>query len=229
MSNQTFIEKLISRRANRKGEENAFLNLTSNIYRERKYVHILISQKLPEVWTSMIISHYIVSLVTCWETFYRDIFVFLLKRHPDIVDKLKQNTKVNKVLGHAPINLPEQEEYIASIFNFQNLESLQEAFAPILGVKGNLELPTKEDIFVHAKGKGWLPFNLSALFPKWTNDLDFILQERHRIIHDANHSSTVSRTDIARIESVVFFYLQLFGIFVSNRFKLPWMKMDIRT
>ena len=227
MSKQTFIEKLTSRRANRKGEENVFLNLTSSLYRERKFVHILVSQRLSEIWTAKIISQYIVFLVTCWETFFRDVFVFLLKRYPNLADELKQNAKVKKILGHAPVNLLDQEEYIASIFNFQNLESLQDAFAPILGIHGNLELPAKENVFIHVKQKGWLPFDFLALFPNWIGDLDFTLQERHRIIHDANHSCTVSRKDIQRIESVLFFYLQLFGIFVSNRFQLPWIKFDI--
>lgn len=229
MAKQTFIDKLISRRASRKGDENAFLNLVSNLYTERMLVRVLVSQKLPEIWTKLIISHYLVSLVTCWETFFRDVFVFLLNRNPGIADKFVHNTRVKKVLGRAPTTHPDQVEYIASIFNFQNLDSLLAAFGPILGEHETLDLPTKEDVFLHSKRKGWVIFNFPALFPEWKRDLDFILQERHRIIHDANHPCTVSRKDIQQLESVLFFYLQLFGILVSNRFHLPWIRLDIRT
>jgi hypothetical protein len=215
------MQKLISLRANRKGEENAFVNLIGNLYRHRKFVHDMISEKLSESQMDMVISRYVVSLVTCWETFFRDVFVFLLKRHPSISDRLRLNKKVQRSLRRAPDDPAVEEEFIANIFNFQNLDSLRDAFAPILGTIGKLELPARQDAFIHVKGKGWLPFSLSNLFPKWKDDLNFILQERHRIIHDANHSGTISRKDIQRIESVLFFYLQLFGIFVSNRFQLP--------
>jgi len=229
LARKSFIDKLSSLRANRNGDENAFLNLTSNLYTERMFVRILISQKLPEIWTRTIISHYLVSLVTCWETFFRDVFVFLLKRNPNIADELAQNPNVKRVLGHAPTTQLDQEEYIASVFNFQNLDSLLDAFGPILGEHKSLDVPTNEEVFVNSKRDGWARFSLPALFPEWKLNLDFILQERHRIIHDANHSCTVSRKDIQHLESVLFFYLQLFGIFVSNRFHLPWIKLDVST
>jgi len=195
---------------------------------QRRFVNILLSQKFDEAWTSTIISHYIVSLVTCWETFFRDVFVFLLKRHPNISKKVKSSNKVKKILGRFAVKKVDQEEYIASIFNFQNLKSLRNAFAPILGSAENIDKPTKQTAFMYIKNKGWFEFNLPKMFPKWTNDLDFILQERHRIIHDANHSTNVTRKDIQRIETVLFFYLQLFGIYISNRFQLPWIKLNTR-
>jgi hypothetical protein len=152
-----------------------------------------------------------------------------MKRHPRLAKDFGANPKVKKLLGRRSVNPLDQEEYLASMFNFQSLESLLEAFAPILGIRGNLDVPTNEEVYIHVKDKGWLPFNFATLFPNWDHDLDFILQERHHIIHDANHSCSVSKTDIRRIELVVFFYLQLFGAFVSNRFQLPWIKIDTET
>ncbi len=229
MARKPFIEKLNSLRANRNGDENVFLNFTSSLYTERMFVRIVIAEKLPEVWTKTIISHYIVSLVTCWETFFRDIFVFLLKRNPALAAQLAQNARVRKVLGRSPASEADQAEYIAGVFNFQNIDSLSEAFAPILGGHRGLDLPTREHVFVNSKARGWVKFSLPALFPEWKANLDFILQERHRIIHDANHSCTVTRRDIRQLESVLFFYLQLFGSFVSVRFDLPWIKLDVTT
>jgi hypothetical protein len=229
MTKMSFIEKLNSLRANRKGDENAFLNLISSLYTERMFVYVLLAQKLSENWTKTIISHYIVSLVTCWETFFRDVFVFLLKRNPSIASEHAQNARVRKALGRAPGSEPDQTEYIASLFNFQNLESLLDAFGPFFGEDGSLDLPTNEHVLVNSKRYGWSMFSLPAIFPDWKENLDFILQERHRIIHDANHSCTVSRKDIRELEAVLFFYLQLFGILVSGRFELPWIKLDITT
>ena len=214
MAKKSFIDKLNSLRANRKGEENVFANLVGSLYTERMFVHILLSQKLPEIWTRTIISNYVVSLVTCWETFFRDVFIFVLKRNPRIADELAQNAHVRKVLGRAPASQPDQAEYVASLFNFQNLDSLLEAFGPVLGEHGNLDIPTSEEVSVSSKRHGWAIFSLPTLFPGWKEDLDFILQERHRIIHDANHVCTISRKEIPGLESVLFSYLQLFGIFV---------------
>lgn len=228
MSNQSFIDKLATRQANRKGGENAFLNLFNNFYNERRFIHVLITQNLSNGWTSTIISHYIVFLVICWETFFRDVFVFLLKQHPSLKNELQRNARVRKAMGRTKASTLDVDEYIADMFNFQNLESLQDAFAPALGIHNGLELPTEQLTFMNVREKGWLPFDFSSLFPTWNADLDFILQERHRIIHDANHRCTVSSSDIQRIECVLFYYLQLFGIFASDRFQLPWIKFNVK-
>jgi hypothetical protein len=220
------IDKLSALQTSREGEENACFNLVRNVSKQRAFLHELISVNKHTSWTSQIISSYIVSLVSCWETFFRDVFVFLLKRNQTFSDALKKSKTVGKVLGHLPKGIVDQEEYIAHIFNFQNLHDIEDAFSLILGPNSGLRPPAEQDTLCFVSNKGWAQFSLSKLFPDWASDLDFILQERHRIIHDANYLSVVSNKYIQRIETELFFYLQLFGIFVSNNYQLPWVKLN---
>ena len=219
------VEKLHRLSLNRKKEEEAFLNFISNTYRYRDFVRQFIADARWNEQIEIIISQYIVSLVSIWETFFRDIFVFVVKKNPNLVDEIKKR-KPKKIKGLVAVPPQLIEEFVATIFNFQNLDSIQEALAVVLGDKNVPKRIAEEKALIAVPRKGVTSIKLDQLFPDWRNDIDRIIAERHRIIHDANHRCIVTRKEISRWETELFLYLQLLGLFISRKFQLPWIKFN---
>jgi hypothetical protein len=220
------IEKLQSLSRNRGDGKGVFLNFISNSYRMRQYISCLISDRKNNQAIDIIISQHIISLVSIWETLFRDIFIYVVKKNPNCIEKLKiQKPKLKRNLNSIPIELA--EEFVAYLFNFQNQDSIEEALAVLLGNTNGLKQLVQQRTLIIIRHKGIASFEMDKQFPTWHNDIDFLLAERHKIIHDANHRCSVTRKEIAALETELFFYQQLLGILFSTKHKLPWIKINI--
>ena len=225
MAKTKLIEKLKLLSRNRKKEEEAFLNFVSNTYRCREFISHLIKDHRLEKHTDIVISLYLVSLVSIWETLFRDIFIFVLKRKPEFVEKInKKKLKKRTDVVSLPSELA--EEYSGYLFSFQNIESISEAYGLVVGNDNVLEQVVQQKALIAARNKGVGIFRMDKLFPKWRKDIESMLTERHRIMHDANHRCPLTRKQISRLETEMFLFLQLLGLFVSQKFQLPWIKFN---
>jgi len=166
--------------------------------------------------------------VSIWETLFRDIFVYVIKKNPDCLDAFKkQKSKLTRNLNLIPPELA--EEFVAYLFNFQNQDSIEEVLVVLLGNQDGLKQLVQQSPLIAVRNKGITVFEMNKLFPNWRSDIDFLLAERHKIIHDANHRCSVKRKEIARLETELFLYQQLFGILFSTKYQLPWIKVDVGT
>lgn len=74
---------------------------------------------------------YFVFLISCWETYFRDVFVFVHS-----VDESRITTLLSKMRTETSININTEinlSELLSKSFNFQNLNDLEEAYNGMWG------------------------------------------------------------------------------------------------
>ncbi len=192
-------------------------NLLNNLSVRNNFIHLLLrsykkQDKKVDSTLKIATGLYICSLITCWETFFRDLFIFISNHD----DKIKRRLSI-EISGTIPLELT-IGEYLARKYNFQNLNQTHEAFDYIFQNK------TKElteyftnDIFNDAI------YIENAIIFKWICEgvfkekVDIILQTafeiRHRITHDANYIIDFNSKLLSEIECV---FQMVPQFFISN-------------
>ena len=102
-------------------------NLLKSISVRSNHMHLLLKsykeqKRKIDSNLEIAIGTYICSLVTCWETFFRDLFIFISNNDNTICKKL-----CAEVSETIPLGLTIGEFY-ARKYNFQNLNNTREAF-----------------------------------------------------------------------------------------------------
>ena len=159
------------------------------------------------------VGQYISSLITCWETIFRDIVVFLVETdklvYSRVCDYIKKKGSSEEEIVNKQITLG---EYISKQYNFQNLKETNDVFNLLLN-------SSKETIFQQfdAKVESVIftsPNYLMYLMQEGNNiasELEEIISKaftiRHKVIHDANYRYEFDSRNVAKIEDflTVFF------------------------
>ncbi|MBE7689072.1 hypothetical protein [Tenacibaculum finnmarkense] len=206
------IRQIESFRRTRSGEigDDFLLNITMDLLKQlslrNNFIHkILKEYKLTEssVDDNLRIATglYISSLITCWETFFRDIYIFLVNTDTVINEKIKKK---------APEKLPldiSLGEYSARKYNFQNLNHTREAFDYIF----EKETSKLSDYFTDEDLKNIIitdfPFILewiskSKLHRKIDDILNNAFDIRHKTIHDSNYLIPFDSEKLIEIECI---------------------------
>lgn len=165
---------------------------------------------------------YICSLITCWETFFRDLFIFISNHDSAINQRLE--TELNSEI---PLDLTVGEFY-ARKYNFQNLTQTREAFDYILQ-RETIEL---SDYFSNEVFNGLLFVEYAMIF-KWIHEgnlkkkIDETLNSafgiRHRVTHDANYLIEYDPILLAEIECV----FQMIPQFFISHFAIKYSQKRI--
>lgn len=169
---------------------------------------------------------YLSSLVTCWETFFRDVFVFICNVDTNIKEKvlkfLEEKNISEKELTEKGLSV---EDFMSKQFNFQDLNDTCRAFNFLFD-------ETKEkitDYLYEVIDKTPLCFyspNAILLWMQEKEDLSVkifdVLQEafeiRHKVSHDANYLFKFRPEQMTFIEDCFFVFPQLFSIFISIKY-----------
>lgn len=192
-------------------------NLLNNLYVRNNFIHLLLhsykgQDKKLDNTLKIATGLYICSLITCWETFFRDLFIFISNHD----DKIQRRLSI-EIFETIPLDLT-IGEYLARKYNFQNLNQTHEAFDYIFQkeTKGLTEYFTN-DIF-----NGAIYIENAIIF-KWIDEgvfkekVDIILQTAfemcHRITHDANYIIDFNSKLLSEIECV---FQMVPQFFISN-------------
>lgn len=199
-----FMLTITSNLLNNLGDRNNFIHYELDLYRTQK-------KKLDNN-LKVAIGLYVCSLVTCWETFFRDLFIFICNNDDSIRQRL--NLEISEII---PLELT-IGEFIARKYNFQNLIQTRDSFDYIFQKKTTelTEYFTK-DVF------NGLIFVEYALIFKWVHKgifkekVDEVLHRafniRHKVTHDANYLIDFDSKLLSEIECV---FQMIPQFFISN-------------
>lgn len=165
---------------------------------------------------------YLSSIISCWETFYRDVFVFLLS----IDENLKNETVRKLKLSDSAIQTIQDEvdinNYLAKSYNFQNMEDIKDAFSPIFDLD-IFEKTAKDDFLTFSPQKNQeYYFLLEMIFPDYMEMIENALEIRHKIIHDANYirQASFNVSYFQKTETLFLLLPQVLSKLLSDKYNL---------
>jgi len=170
---------------------------------------------------------YVISTAACLETFFRDLYFYLLRKSPSFLPQALAvgNSKISarhlhRYLAHGVSS----EEFAASQVSFQNADAINQNISLFFSTPLFDQLDTFEPVCdIPSKKLGAL---VSLKLPSsWRSDLDRTFSFRHEFAHDANSKTQIPLTEMQSIETSALLVCQLTAllpgirppIIVSNR------------
>jgi len=179
-------------------------------------MHFILRQKPEQNILNFAIKNYIINLVSLWETFFRDLFVIVMKLDKNFKTYIMENYAKN--IDH--LNDENIEEILALAANFQNLEDLNESFKYIFSNENILNVIGKyeQNIFMHPYIIE--SFSLDKFYKNWKEKIIKTFDLRHKFIHDANFKYTFNREEIQEIEILFNIIPKTFTNIIADKYKL---------
>lgn len=223
-------EEILAHRDCRKSIFEANINFINNVgqrYELMKSILLLNKKKeLRKEITEIAAGQYIISLISCWETFFRDIILF-------VTDSDKEtNKKVEEFLIAKKIDITKQKlkgisigEYFCKQFNFQNINDTCKAINFILDTNYNdITDILSSNFFENAI------FMSPNIIVDWIQEKENIAKnakvilvktfnERHSITHDANYRFEVDSEFMKKCEDLFIVLPQVFSLLIAQRYK----------
>lgn len=220
--NINLLAQLEELRKTRNSIDEYYYNFLNNISKNSYFMHYVIKTKPTKEVIKVPIAQYLVSLIGCWETFLRDIFVFVCERDKAFRDFIIIANRIDQeTISQMDSNLL-LAEYLSKLFNFQNLNDIERAFEPLFNLKlfdtiGSYEL-TKLSI----KARLITDFSILKLVPNWIGLVEKAYSERHKIVHDANYIKDINieTNFIQLLETVFIIFPQIFAFWLSEKYSL---------
>lgn len=188
--------------------------------------HILNDKELIKDKQSIYIAagQYISSLVTCWETYFRDIFVYVVEQDPnkksEISDFIIEKGMSIQDLENSQLNL---SDYGSKQYNFQDINDTGSALDFLLNdskkritdfIEGSLVdvVFTKPNFLLF-----WLQEEKDI-----SQELYTVLEQgfeiRHKVIHDANFIYKIEPHFINAFEDCMVIFPQIISILLAKKY-----------
>lgn len=205
----------------RNNVEDYSFNFLNNIYRHSLLIHELIKIRLKTNLLEVAISQYLISLVSCWETFFRDTFVFIASKDASFRKEIIKLVGVKQEVVESLERDNLMAEFLSKSFNFQNFEDLETSFSPIF--KKQMFTTIGNHMFLHLGLNGQVATNYcyETILPNYIESIKQVYEERHKITHDANYRSNLGVDLIQKAESSFVVFPQLFTVWISDKMHLP--------
>ncbi len=217
------IKQMLELRHSRNNIEHYNFNFLINISRYAALIHRIIEIRLEEELFKVAVSQYLVCLVSCWETFFRDTFLFITSNDEDF------RKKISSLVGIKSDALDENlyNELLSKYFNFQNFDDIESSFSPIF--VGNMFFTITNYVFPHLGINGQIAgdFCYESVFPNSLDSVKQVYEERHKIVHDANYRHILHNKFVQQIEATFIIFPQIFTIWMSEKYNLPLMATTI--
>jgi hypothetical protein len=214
-------QQIIELQNSRNNIEDYSFNFLNNIYRHAALIHKLIEIRLETDLLEVATSQYLISLVSCWETFFRDTFVFIASKDTNFRKEIINLVGVKQEV----VDSLERDNLIAGFlsksFNFQNFEDIESSFSPIFDKQ--MFTTIGNHIFLRLGLNGQLATNFcyEAISPNYIELIKQVYEVRHNITHDANYPTNLEIDLIQKTEASFVVFPQLFTIWMSDKMHLP--------
>lgn len=164
------------------------------------------------------IRRHVMDLAGHLETFFRDLFRFALEQDASFFDKIVQahNLKLPTEARLTQYGVS-RYDFVAETLTLQSASSVAEAFDPLFFPKTFRNAVETSDILyaIPSKSRVARGFPLSA-FPIWWDDFTRLFALSHEFDHDANSTTLVDCSDIARLESLAIILPQYVALMVPS-------------
>lgn len=215
------IEELTLLRETREPFEGFTFSFLRNISEHCNLMHSLIS-KNPDKKDLFKIAYrqYFVFLVSCWETYFRDVFVYIHSRDDKLTDSLleKMDFKASSY-DSSDITLP---ELLSKSFNFQNLNDLEEAYNGLWGDNFLHKICNFDFAPCGLNGNIATEMIIKNLIPDWRIILEEVFKIRHRVAHDANFRPEIDISLVRKAEIIFLLIPQLSSIMITTKLDLSY-------
>ena len=205
-------------KSNRNRIDDYLTNFLINYSSFSRAMHGQINPKTKDEELKIYAYQYLSSIITCWETFFRDLFVYLISIDSNLKNEIIKELKIKE----DTIQEIEIGEYLSKCFNFQNSEDIIKAFYPIFNA--NIFDFTAEDKFVYFtpnQNKESL-YSLLEVIPDYNTILKEGMNERHKMIHDGNFIKNIKFNSdfIKKAETVFLLFPQILSRLLSEKYNL---------
>ena len=219
------IKELIDLRNSRKSVDDFNFNFLMNFNDNCRLMHTHLSEGMAsKELVKIAYRQYFVFLVSSWETFFRDIFVYIYTRDSASIDSLLQKMKITEdSLKLQDITLP---ELLSKSFNFQEISDLESAYNSLWGSNFLQYACKTETGACGLNGKATKGVSVSSLFPDWRKIIDTSFSIRHKVVHDANYRPEFDVNFIQKAEALFLMLPQLVTYFVAKRFGLKYIALS---
>ncbi|TAK38820.1 MAG: hypothetical protein EPO30_04690 [Lysobacteraceae bacterium] len=178
----------------------------------------LIGKEASPELVSCALAHLQVFAVRALETFFRDCFVVLCKRDSTFLEKATEATKGKidyATLSKFISGKSSLEEHLAAERNFQNLDVVNMAFAPLFG-RPTFEALNKTTFNPVLPGAPARSSPICLDGKPWRALLYELVASRHQIIHNANHPLPQDQVHVVEQANMVLLVGQLFGLHLAQ-------------
>lgn len=209
------VDELLSLRDSRKSIDDFYFAFLTNFSDNSRLMHVFVAKDRNELF-DVAFRQYLVFLVSCWETFFRDLFVYVNTKDSVSVEKLIDQMKVREsTLDLSKITLP---ELLSKSFNFQNINDLESAYDSFWG-SNFLEsvCETKTEV-CGLNGRVVSGFSISLSFEDWHSTILKVFNIRHKVVHDASYRPEIDVPFMQQAEVIFLLIPQLATHFVAERF-----------
>lgn len=219
MKNKNFIRDLQLTR----GEKSVFLaNFIINFARGARLMHKILPQfKNQEPIIQEAIRNYIISIASCLETFYRDIYVYVLSLDETILERVLPDLKTKTTIADIHSLLKDGvnfSEIAASEASFQSVAEIDSFMSKLFTPKSYFEeLDTYSlDCLIPAR-------SIRAkmeLHAQWRSEFAAIFNYRHSLVHNANKSCLVDFPEIQKLEALALTVPQMTTELIAKKFPI---------
>lgn len=191
-------EKLLAKRANREDPIECLSKFLKNISEFVRFKHDLLAEKPNPDVVKTLIRIYLISVTSCLETFYRDLFRYLLEDSGRLFfwGNISERKKMD-LLSAGLSEFDIQAEY-PSLQSSESIFKTLDPFFPSVGYQNAISLEGLRCIIPSKKSD----VALFKLPEDWGAQFDDIFQARHRYVHDANSLTDTSVEEIQKFEAL---------------------------
>jgi hypothetical protein len=223
-------ERLRSRRKNRASSPIYHLNFLCNFARSARLVHSSLKVfRADEDLLGEALRQYMISMTSCLETYFRDLFVALLEADKFLLQRLfergKRAKQLAKLRATEPSDIP-TAELVGELIKFQNLFGIDQALSEVLHPLRYVDTLTSTEFACIIPSRSPKLASL-RLWPQWQSQFSGIFDHRHEFAHDANARSALSISEMPRIEATALIVPQLTTLLVAQRLGATFSQLAI--
>ncbi|WP_281557789.1 HEPN domain-containing protein [Thalassomonas sp. RHCl1] len=213
------VDELIALRNSRKSIDDFFSSHQINFYENCRLMHsFVLNDDNKKDLLTIAYRQYYVFLVSCWETFFRDVFIYVHTEDENLTNRLLGKMKpAADTFDESDIAL---SELLSKSFNFQNIKDLEEAYDDLWGGSFLQSICSKDAGPCGVNGQVADEFVVKNLFDDWHEIVNKTFSIRHKVVHDANYRPDVDIQFIQKAEAIFLLIPQVATHFIAEKFNL---------